>query len=157
MRHAPDTGPLVVPQLYHRVPVPEGLENATLLTLFSVFIEGLEFHGHHGVNAEEQHRGNRFLVQMSVWVDQQVPASDDVEDTVDYAQLAATVVATSDAERCKTVERLAHRICDEVFVRYPLVSAVTLKVAKLDPPMSPSSSSAGVFLNLSREKFYARS
>lgn len=152
MRHAPDSGPLVVPGLYHRVPEPEGLVEARIGALYTVFVEELEFYGHHGVSAEEQHVGHRFTVTLSVIVDADIPRSDDVEDTVDYGHLAQIAVNIGTNQRFKTVEALAKTLCDEVLKTFSPVESVHVHLSKLLPPFPYVAKSAGVSVSASRSE-----
>jgi len=59
-----------------------------------VELHALEVFGYHGVLPEEARDGQTFLVDVELEVDE--PASDRIEDAVDYRQVAATVGDVSD-------------------------------------------------------------
>ena len=66
---------------------------------------GLEVFGHHGVLESEQRDGQTFLFDVELEVEE--PASDRVEDAIDYREIAALVGEVSDATRCDLIESLA--------------------------------------------------
>lgn len=106
-----------------------------LVGMFSVFIEGLECYGHHGVAESERLVGHRFLVDLEMEVDGSADRTDDVSDTADYSfavQIAQDVIA---GEPCRTVERLAAVIGESILAKMPLVNEVRTTVAKRLPPV----------------------
>ncbi|MBS1721635.1 MAG: dihydroneopterin aldolase [Armatimonadetes bacterium] len=100
----------------------------------TVVIQDLEFFGHHGATDEEQELGNRFLAEIKVSSRGTADETDRVEDTVDYAQVAAIVRQVNEESRYRTVERIAGRIGDEILA-LPHVKFVLVTVKKLSPPM----------------------
>lgn len=103
--------------------------------MFSVFVEGLECYGHHGVSEAERTIGHRFLVDLEMEVDGSADRTDDVSETADYSlavQIAQDVIA---GEPCRTVERLASLIGESILAKMPLVHEVRTTVAKRLPPV----------------------
>lgn len=100
-----------------------------------ISITGLRELGVHGVLPEEQARPQPFEVDVELCVDLAVPgASDDLDDTVDYAAVAEAIARVVSSERYQLLERLATRIA-EVCRSDPRVSAVTVTVRKLQAPL----------------------
>jgi dihydroneopterin aldolase len=96
----------------------------------TIELAGLEVFGHHGAEDEERERGQRFL--FDVWADVSGPtASDRLEDTVDYRELAACVREVSDRRRFHLLETLASTLADALLERFEL-ERVRVRVRKPD-------------------------
>lgn len=77
----------------------------------AIVIEGIEGWGHHGVLAHEREKGQRYLVDVRLDVDTSRAAdTDQLEDAVDYSQVAQAVHAIIVGEPVNLVETLADRV-----------------------------------------------
>jgi len=98
-------------------------------------LKGMEFYSYHGCFDEEQLIGNRFIVDMSVWVDiDKAAASDNITDAIDYQKLYL-IVREEMAQKSKLLESVATRIVDRVKREFGLVEKIELSLAKLNPPL----------------------
>jgi dihydroneopterin aldolase len=100
-----------------------------------ITLTGLELFGYHGVFPDEKREGQRFVVDVTIWLDvTAAAASDDLNGTVNYAELAelASEVVTGPAR--DLIETVAAEIADEVMRRYP-VHAVEVTVHKPSAPI----------------------
>lgn len=75
--------------------------------------------------------------------------TDDLDDTVDYSALAAEVERVVTTEHFTLLERLAQRLCDVVLADYR-VTAVTVTVRKLRPPLPLQADTTGVRIRRAR-------
>jgi dihydroneopterin aldolase len=101
-----------------------------------VLVTGLRVLGVHGVLPEERTRPQPFEIDVELSVDLTGPGrSDDLADTVDYAAVAAAVVAIVRDESYQLLERLATRIA-EACRADDRVTGVVVTVRKLEPPMA---------------------
>lgn len=99
---------------------------------------------------EERERAQPFEVDLDVETDlRRAGTTDDLADTVDYGGLCEAVAAVVGGERYALIERLAERIA-EVVLAGPGVSAVTVHLRKLRPPVPVDVASAGVRIHRSR-------
>ena len=95
-----------------------------------ITIRGLRAHGHHGVYDFERERGQTFLVDAVLELDTGAAAAgDDLERTVDYADLAHQLYAVVTGEPVNLIETLAQRLAD-VCLGNALVEAVEITVHK---------------------------
>ncbi len=101
----------------------------------AIVVRGIRARGYHGVLEHEKRDGQDFVVDVTLAVDL-VPAgeSDDLGDTVDYAAVAAEVVAQVGAGPYDLIETLAARIASAALAR-PLVEAVDVVVHKPEAPV----------------------
>ncbi|MEO5982804.1 MAG: 2-amino-4-hydroxy-6-hydroxymethyldihydropteridine diphosphokinase [Pedococcus sp.] len=100
-----------------------------------IVLKVISARGHHGVLDFEKRDGQVFVVDVTMQVDL-VPAgaSDDLADTVNYAEVAGDIVALVEGEPLDLIEALAARIADKVLSR-PLVEAVEVVVHKPQAPV----------------------
>lgn len=119
--------------------------------LDTISIKGLEFYAFHGVPDAEQTIGHRYRVDARLSVDtRQAGASDDVADTVNYADVAATLIAVGTGSQFRLLERLANRMTAAIFEHFVQVQAVNLRVSKPLPPMNAIVASVSVEITRQR-------
>jgi dihydroneopterin aldolase len=99
----------------------------------TVELVGLEVFGRHGVEDDEREQGRTFLYDVAL--DVEPPASDRLEDTVDYRAVAACVREVSDAREYRLIENLASAVADELAERFR-PERVRVRVRK--PGISPA-------------------
>jgi dihydroneopterin aldolase len=95
-----------------------------------IALRGLRAHGHHGVYPFERERGQMFSVDAVLEVDTRAAAvGDDLDKTVNYADLAQQLHAVLAGEPVNLLETLAQRLAD-VCLANQLVQAVEITVHK---------------------------
>jgi 7,8-dihydroneopterin aldolase/epimerase/oxygenase len=95
-----------------------------------IAIRGLTAFAHHGVYAFERRQGQTFKCDAVLEVDTRPAAeTDDLEKTVNYAELAKELYATLSGEPVDLLETLAQRLAD-VCLAHELVEAVEITVHK---------------------------
>jgi len=100
--------------------------------LVTIRLEGMTGFAHHGVEDEERRLGQRFVADVELdLVSSAATTSDALEDTVDYAALAATVREELEGEPVDLLERLAARIADHILLD-GRVTRVSVTIAKPD-------------------------
>jgi dihydroneopterin aldolase len=102
-------------------------------------LHGLEVFGHHGVLEHEKRDGQTFLFDVELEVDE--PATDRVEEAIDYREIAGLVEEVSDATRCDLIESLAALVADALVSAFP-VRAARVRVRKRRPGGIPAEWSA---------------
>lgn len=76
-----------------------------------IALSGLRVWGRHGVLPEERRDGQDFVVDVELTVDTRpAAASDELDDTVDYAALADRLAAVVAGEPVSLIETLAARL-----------------------------------------------
>jgi 7,8-dihydroneopterin aldolase/epimerase/oxygenase len=95
-----------------------------------IAIRGLTAYAHHGVYAFERRQGQTFRCDAVLEVDTApAAATDDLELTVNYAELAQRLYTALSTEPVDLLETLAQRLAD-VCLSYELVHAVEITVHK---------------------------
>ncbi|MHC5252674.1 dihydroneopterin aldolase [Listeria kieliensis] len=101
-----------------------------------IYMNELSFYGYHGVLPEENKLGQTFQISLVLHLStKKAGETDSVEDTVSYADVYETVKAVVEGKRFKLIEAVAETIASEVLTGYPLLSRVTVKVVKPNPPI----------------------
>ncbi|MGE9807340.1 2-amino-4-hydroxy-6-hydroxymethyldihydropteridine diphosphokinase [Janibacter sp. G1551] len=100
-----------------------------------IVLAGVRARGHHGVLDHEKRDGQEFVVDVVMTVDlTRAGDTDDLEHTVNYAEVAADVVRRIEGPSLDLIEALADQIAGDVLAR-PLVEAVEVVVHKPSAPV----------------------
>ena len=100
-------------------------------------ITGIKAFGYHGVLPHEAIEGQEFIVDLLINLDLQAASrSDQLTDTVNYADLAQIVHENIVGERVQLIERLAGRIADEIKAAYPQILSISVTVHKPHAPVT---------------------
>jgi dihydroneopterin aldolase len=118
----------------------------------SIRITGLELFGYHGVYDHEKQNGQRFLVDLAVWIDTEKAAvSDDLSETLDYGELVKAVAAEVQGESVDLIEKLAAKVLDVVW-RFEEALAAEVTVHKPEAPVGFPVTDISVTLKRERPK-----
>lgn len=102
-----------------------------------LILKGMEFYAYHGVLAEEKQLGQRFTVDVEMLLDvRPAAAADDLNLTINYAQVYDFVATVMQGESCRLLETLAEKIAAGVCQRYGnLVKEIVVRVYKPQVPL----------------------
>ncbi|NIK74208.1 dihydroneopterin aldolase [Thermonema lapsum] len=118
-----------------------------------ISLENMEFFAYHGFYDEEQKIGNKYSVDLRVWVDfHRAAVEDQLRYTVNYEKLYR-LVAEVMGTPTRLLEHLAQRIADEVLCHFKEVEKVEVSVAKHNPPIGGVCAKARVRLVVNRATF----
>jgi 7,8-dihydroneopterin aldolase/epimerase/oxygenase len=102
-------------------------------------LEGMIFYGLHGVDPAEKALGQRFVVDLEVERDLRRPGrTDEVADTVNYAQLYRIARAVLEGPSKNLIEAVAEEIARRVAETCAGVDAVRVRVRKPEVPIKGS-------------------
>ena len=123
-----------------------------LLQSSCIYVRHLRLYVYHGVLPQEQRVGGEYDVDLRVhYVITRAMESDDVADTINYAELCQ-IVKREMAVPSKLLEHVAGRIGRAVFEAFPEATALELSLTKINPPMGADCDGAGVELYLINDK-----
>lgn len=101
-----------------------------------ITLTGVTAFGRHGVLDEEKRQGQNFVVDANVWLDFPVGGdADDLDRTVNYAQLAELITRIVEGEPRDLIETVATEIADSVMGLWPIAHAVEVTVHKPQAPI----------------------
>ena len=102
----------------------------------SIRIIGIKGFGYHGVFEAERANGQDFIVDVELQVDlSRASLSDDVKDTINYAEVTALVVEEITTNPVSLIEKLAGRIAERIKTTFAQASYVTVTVHKPQAPV----------------------
>ncbi len=117
-----------------------------------ILLENMEFYAYHGHYKEEQIVGSKFLVNLDIETDMARPAqSDDLKDAVNY-QKAYKLVKEEMSKKSHLLEHIAKRILDVLFKEMKGIEKITVRVAKMNPPVGGKIDSVSVTMSRSLKK-----
>lgn len=120
-----------------------------------ILLENIRFFAYHGVVPQETTVGNEFIVSLRLKTDiTRAIESDDVADTVNYAEIHQAVKEEMDIPS-KLLEHVAGRIVLRLFNDFPTVECIDLKLSKRNPPMGADIETAGVEVHVERQTLQA--
>ena len=112
-----------------------------------IVIEEMEFYAFHGHYQEEQIVGNRFLVDLELTSNLEVPASSDsLNDAVNYQQAYQIIKNEMRRTKSNLLENIGKRILDALFAEMKGIEKAKIRVRKLNPPMGGPIKSVGIVL-----------
>ena len=109
-----------------------------------ITLTGMEFFGYHGALAEENKLGQKFLVDLELYLDlKQAGSHDDLTASINYAQVYEDVRLVLEGKPFRTIEAVAEMTGDRLKKTYPLLESLKITVHK------PSAPIAGIFHDVS--------
>ncbi|GAA2247833.1 dihydroneopterin aldolase [Herbiconiux moechotypicola] len=122
-----------------------GTEELDILTL-----TGLEVFAHHGVFDFERENGQRFVIDVALWLDTTAAAAGDaLAETVHYGELAVEISESVAADPVDLIETLAERVATLVLAHRP-VQRVRVVVHKPGAPIPVPFTDVSVTITRSR-------
>lgn len=120
------------------------------ITHSTIFVNNIQLHAYHGVMPQEQLTGNDYLVSVSAQypIDKAI-TTDEVQHTLNYA-MVYDIVKEEMGISSKLVEHVAGRIAQHLMKQFADISAVRVRVTKLNPPMGAQCAGAGVEVEMTR-------
>lgn len=101
----------------------------------TLHITGLRCQGAHGAAEGELERQQTFLVDLALTVDiSRAATTDSLEDTVDFAALAATIRQVVAGPSRNILETVAVEAARTAFQRFPAVQVLRFTMRKAEPP-----------------------
>lgn len=116
-----------------------------------IILKGMEFYGYHGVLPEERVLGQRFIIDVELYLDlRQAGVSDDPGRTVDYARVYHLVESVVTGPPRKLIETVAEAVAGAILENCPVQEAV-VRVRKPQAPVPGLFSWMAVEIRRTRE------
>ena len=118
-------------------------------------IDRIKVFAHHGVLESEKRDGQFFYISITLHVNlKRVGASDNLTDTVNYAEVTELAENTFTESVYDTIEAAAESITVAILSRYEMISSVTVKVSKPDAPINADFEDVSVEVTRSRHRVF---
>jgi dihydroneopterin aldolase len=99
-------------------------------------VTGIKAFGFHGVLAHEAVEGQEFIVDLEITLDLRAASeSDDLNETINYAELAQIAHDVVVGERVQLIERLAGKIAEKISSTYLQITSVSVTIHKPQAPI----------------------
>lgn len=99
-------------------------------------LKGLRVFAHHGVLPHETENGQAFSLDITCWLDLSAAAAeDDLDATINYAELAQLAYDIAAGTPRKLIETVTAHIADAAIARYPRLHAVEVTLHKPRAPI----------------------
>lgn len=116
-----------------------------------ITLTGLRANAHHGVFEHERRTGQVFVIDVDVHLDlAAAAASDDLDATIHYGELAEQVVAAVERDPVDLIETVAERVA-QVVLLHPAARSTTVTVHKPSAPITVSFADVSVTVHRGRD------
>lgn len=101
-----------------------------------IILKNLCFYGYNGVLEQEKILGQKFFVDVVLYLDLQKAGSEDsLDDTVNYGEVYQLIDKVFKEERYDLIEAVAETICNRVLVSFDLVKEIEVTIRKPEAPV----------------------
>lgn len=109
------------------------------------------FYGYHGVLSEEKSIGQKFFIDMELFLSlEPAGTADDLTKSVSYAEVHDVVKQIVEGEPYKLIEALAEAISSRVLDEFSLIDELMIRVRKPEAPVPGIYDYFGVEISRSR-------
>ncbi|QEN04061.1 dihydroneopterin aldolase [Thiospirochaeta perfilievii] len=110
-----------------------------------ILLNNMCFYGYHGVLPEETKLGQKFFIDMEIFLDLEAAGrTDDIAKSISYAEVFEIVKEVTQGEPYQLIEALAHGIAKRVLSTYNSIDSVLVRVKKPEAPVPGSYDYFGV-------------
>lgn len=116
-----------------------------------ILVRDLQVFARHGHLPEEATLGQRFVVDLTAWLDLG-PAgrSDELARTVSYDALVRTASSVLTTRRFRLIEAAAEAVAGAIFAAFPAIMKVTVEIRKPGAPIDAVFGHVGVAIDRER-------
>lgn len=116
-----------------------------------IHIKGLTLKGYHGVFPEEKENGQIFILDIVASLNfKSARLTDDLNDTVSYADMIETIKTVFLSEKNDLIERAAERVAIALLEKYSKLECVTILLKKPQAPINEKFDYVGVEITKAR-------
>jgi dihydroneopterin aldolase len=100
-----------------------------------IILSRMAFYGYHGVFPEENKLGQQFFVDVELSLSLiEAGRSDELEHTINYAEVYYTVQGVVEGKSFRLIEALAEKIASTLLQTYTCINEIKVRVTKPHPP-----------------------
>lgn len=101
-----------------------------------ILLHGMAFFGYHGVFPEENRLGQKFFVDIDLFLDLKTAGKgDDLNASINYGEVFEKVKDIVENRCFRLIEALAEEISSDLFKHYTLLDEVMVRVKKPEAPV----------------------
>lgn len=100
-----------------------------------IIFEKIQFYAYHGVLEEENRLGQKFEVDLEMYLDlKEAGKSDSINDTINYTRVYDVVNEILMGTKRQLLESIAENIAQKILIQFS-INEVVVRVRKLNPPI----------------------
>lgn len=120
-----------------------------------IVIKDLEIFAYHGVLPEEKRQGQTFIVTVELFLDlHDAGASDDLSETVNYADVCDTISRVMTEEKYNLIEAAAESMAGTILLEYEKVKNVHIMLCKPEAPINMTFDTVYIDITRGRHTVY---
>lgn len=120
-----------------------------------IVIKDLEIFAYHGVLPEEKRQGQTFIVTVELFLDlHDAGASDDLGETVNYADVCDTISRVMTEEKYNLIEAAAESMAGTILLEYEKVKNVHIMLCKPEAPINMTFDTVYIDITRGRHTVY---
>lgn len=101
-----------------------------------IHLQALQFYGYHGLFKEETVLGQRFTVDLTLYLSlKEAGLSDEMSASIDYGAVYQVVKEILEGQPYKLIEAVAEATSAKLLNQFTRLQAVNIKLIKPDPPI----------------------
>ncbi|WP_455540071.1 dihydroneopterin aldolase [Terrisporobacter sp.] len=102
-----------------------------------IILSNLGFYGYHGVLNEEKVLGQKFFMDVELFLDtKKAGISDDMNQSVSYADVYNIIKDITENKKFNLIEALAENVASEILEKFILINSIMVRVKKPEAPVS---------------------
>lgn len=102
-----------------------------------IILSNLGFYGYHGVLNEEKVLGQKFFIDVELFLNtKKAGKDDDMNQSVSYADVYTIIKEITENKKFDLIEALAENIASEVLEKFRLVNSIMVRVKKPEAPVN---------------------
>lgn len=118
-----------------------------------IILSNLGFYGYHGVLKEESILGQKFFIDIEIYLDtKQAGISDDMNKSVSYADVYEVTKEIVENKRFNLIEALAENIASEVLDKFELIREIMIRIKKPEAPVNGIYDYFGIEIRRSKDE-----
>jgi dihydroneopterin aldolase / 2-amino-4-hydroxy-6-hydroxymethyldihydropteridine diphosphokinase len=122
--------------------------------MFKIIIKNLNLFGYHGVRESEKKNGQNFCFNIEILLNSSdIPATDNLDDTLNYSRVIELVKDINSSQRCDLLETLSRVMAGRIMEMSLLIERVAVRIEKTSPPAKENLDSLGIEYVLDRKNF----
>lgn len=101
-----------------------------------ILLNNMAFYGYHGVLKEETTLGQKFFIDIELFLNlKDAGEDDDLNKSVSYAEVYNTVKLIAEGKPFKLLEAFAESLSNTILNEYPLIYGLNIKIRKPEAPV----------------------
>lgn len=117
-----------------------------------IILQNMQFYGYHGLLPEEKKLGQRFNVDVTLYLStKRAGVTDDMHDSIHYGEAFQRIERIVEGASINLLEAVAEKIAQDLLASFSLLEACEVKVIKPNPPIAGHYESVAVEIYRERE------